>query len=82
MEEKVKTAFGQIDAGLTKEEKDARFDIRYKKTSGKHIIIELKKSDRILRYTDVMQQLDKYKEALSKLLTATKQDGEPIKAFA
>ena len=81
MEEKVKTAFGQIDAGLTKEEKDARFDIRYKKTSGKHIIIELKKSDRILRYTDVMQQLDKYKEALSKLLTATKQDGEPIEGI-
>jgi hypothetical protein len=81
MEEKVKTAFGQVDAGLTEEEKDARFDIRYKKTTGKHVIIELKKSDRVLNYTAVMAQLDKYKEALKKLLTATGQAGEPIEGI-
>jgi hypothetical protein len=80
MEQQVKTAFDKIDSGLTPDEKAARFDIRYKMTSGKHIIIELKRTDRILSYTDIMQQMGKYTRALSKLLEATGKSTEPVEA--
>ena len=44
MERSVTRAFRKISNQLTKEEKRGRLDIRYKKTSGKHVIIELKRA--------------------------------------
>ena len=81
MEQQVKKAFDGIDAGLTSEEAAARFDIKYKMTSGKHIIIELKKADRLLSFTEIMQQMNKYINALAKLLKAAGKETEPIEAI-
>jgi hypothetical protein len=80
MEQQMKTAFAGVDACLTLEELEGRFDIRYKQTSGKHIIIELKKADRILSYIAIMGQLDKYRTALLKLLEAAGKANEPIES--
>lgn len=80
MEQQVKTAFDGIDAGLSEEEKRGRVDIRYKNSSGKHIIIELKraKPSPIPSTGILIEQIDKYREALRKILRAINKDREPI----
>ena len=43
METRVGKLFQEVSAGLTQEEKLGRIDIRYRKTAGQHVIIELKR---------------------------------------
>ena len=68
VEEAIKTQFDTINAGLTKDEKDARLDVRYQKPSGKHVIIELKRGDRTVKFMELFAQVDKYFSALTKIL--------------
>lgn len=77
MEQKVKTDFGKIDAQLSKEEQEGRFDIKYKMTSGKHVIIELKRASVLLSDYELQGQVDKYRTALIKLVRATGKN-EPV----
>jgi hypothetical protein len=69
MEQQVETEFGKVDAKLSPEEAAGRVDIKYKKSSGKHIIIELKKAS--VRISDNMlsEQVEKYESALRKILS-------------
>lgn len=68
IEESVVTEFNNINANLTQDEKAGRIDIRYKTAAGKHIIIELKKYNRIVTVTELLEQVMKYKSALEKCL--------------
>ena len=68
MEQRVETEFAKIDAGLTEDEKKARIDIKYRKTGGRHVIIELKRSGVLTNTDALMQQVRKYRNALEKLL--------------
>ena len=68
MEKTVKAEFDTIDAGLDKEERRGRIDIKYKMTSGKHVIIELKRARVVMDTLELIQQVDKYRTALEKLL--------------
>ena len=68
MEQNVKIEFDKLDANLTEAEQRGRFDIKYKMTSGKHIIIELKRADRVLSGPELQLQVDKYRNALRKLV--------------
>ena len=68
MEQSVRKAFAKVDASLTKDEKKGRVDIRYAKTSGTHVIIELKRASVVMTTPDVLRQLSKYRSALRKLL--------------
>ena len=77
MEQNVKTEFDKLDAKLTEEEQKGRFDIKYKMTSGKHVIIELKRAGRELNDYELMGQVDKYRTALQKLLEEIGKE-EPI----
>ena len=77
MEQNVRIAFGVIDAGLSDDEKNGRFDIKYKMTSGKHVIIELKRAGRKLSHFELLEQVDKYGEALRKLVQAIGKN-EPV----
>ena len=79
MEQTVKKEFEDIDAKeiLTDKELNGRYDIKYKMTPGKHIIIELKRANRILSYTDLLTQVVKYGNALRKLIQATGKN-EPV----
>ena len=77
MEQSVKTAFDKIDARLSDKEKNARFDIKYKMTSGKHVIIELKRAGVTPDEHDLQSQVGKYRSALQKLLQQTNKN-EPI----
>ena len=66
MEETVGKEFKKIR--LSKEEKRARIDIRYRTTAGKHVIIELKKRSVSVNVHDLAKQLDKYRKVLDKCL--------------
>ena len=63
---------------LTKEEKEGRFDIKYKTTSKKHVIIELKRAERSINSFDIGKQVSKYRNALKKILIAAGKGQEPI----
>ena len=68
MEQNVRTEFDKLDADLSEEEKNGRFDLKYKMTAGKHIIIELKRAEIELNQYELLNQVDKYGEALRKLV--------------
>lgn len=81
MEKHVTEEFNKINAGLDEDEKEGRIDIKYKKASGKHIIIELKRANRKVNEYELMRQVDKYRKALEKLLQATEKYNEPIEVI-
>ncbi|MYD09264.1 MAG: hypothetical protein F4X02_04390 [Chloroflexi bacterium] len=74
IEKSVTEDFDAIDAKLTAPEKRARLDIRYKTAAGKHIIVELKKADRVVDVQDLGRQIGKYKSALEKCLRTQRPD--------
>ncbi len=79
MEQQVQKAFEDVDKKeLTEEEKKGRIDIRYVTTYGKHLIIELKKSDRAVKTTELADQIDKYRSALQKCLVKLGYDNPHI----
>ena len=78
MEQTVTKEFKKINVKLTAGEKRGRVDIKYKTTSGKHLIIELKRANRHVADTELMEQVSKYHEALRKVLKAAGRDREPI----
>ena len=80
LEKGVTHAFEKISSKLDEEEKKGRIDIRYKKTTGKHIIIELKRTGSWPTFGELIDQVDKYKWALSKQLEANNDDG-PIEVI-
>ena len=75
LERTVTTTFEKISNRLTREEKQGRLDIRYKKTSGKHVIIELKRGSIITSSFLIMGQVDKYIRALGKQLQTANESG-------
>ena len=68
IEKRLKKAFEDVDAELTPEEKASRVDIKYKLSSGKHIIVELKRAGRDLHNYEILKQVTKYSRAASKVL--------------
>jgi len=79
MEAKVETEFGKIEAGLTDEERAGRFDIKYRTTSNKHVIIELKRPARLVKESEIHEQVTKYLRAVEKILEEQGRP-EPVEA--
>ena len=79
MEQTVQKEFEEIEAKelLTDPELNGRYDIKYKMTAGKHVIIELKRANRTLDQYDLLRQVEKYGEALRKLIRAAGKN-EPV----
>lgn len=77
IEKSFRTLFEGISKELSREELDARLDIKYKKASSKHVIIELKRSERIVKQEDAIKQIAKYFNATEKLLREAK-DSTPF----
>ena len=78
MEKRILKALNDEFDGLSQEEKDARLDIGYKKVTGKHIIIELKRVDRTVKFGELSQQIKKYCRALKKVLCQNKEENAPF----
>lgn len=70
METTVLNALNLEYEGLTLEEKAGRLDIGYRQTAGKHIIIELKRADRVVTTSEMIKQVKKYHDALNKVLSS------------
>ncbi len=65
MEKRVKAAFNQFPENRElREEREGRIDIIYKKSSGKHIIIELKRASVRTDTHTLLGQVDKYRNAV------------------
>lgn len=71
VEEAIKTQFNIINASLTQEEQDARLDVRYRKAANRHVIIELKRAGRTVKRGELIQQIMKYHDALTKIMNAS-----------
>ncbi|MBD5220771.1 MAG: ATP-binding protein [Bacteroidales bacterium] len=83
LEQSVATEFDAITSNLSKEEQDGRLDIRYRNTSGRHVIIELKRyvpTYKVNLYK-LREQVDRYRDALHKCLTTIGKGDEPIDAI-
>ena len=78
MEKRIDKLFKDIEADLPEEEKKGRVDIKYKKTSGKHVIIELKRPDRIVSIYDLAKQIGHYRSGIRSILQNQGVAGEPF----
>ena len=68
MESRVDKLFKDVDADLTDEEKRGRLDIAYRKTAGQHVIIELKRPERVVSLSEIIKQIEKYTSGMVELL--------------
>lgn len=71
MEKSVLNALESEFNGLTPEEKAGRLDIGYRKTAGKHVIIELKRANRVVTSDEMVKQVMKYRDAVTKVLSGS-----------
>lgn len=83
MEQNIHRAFESITDKLTEEEKKARFDIKYRTSSDKHVIIELKryKAGYSIDTFSLGAQINKYITALKKCLESTGKNNPHIEAI-
>lgn len=68
MEKRLMKAFGVDEGVLTPEESLYRIDIGFRLWSGKYIIVELKKSDRVLGEAELIEQVIRYRDAAEKAI--------------
>lgn len=78
METGVKKMFDSVDADLTAEERAGRLDIGYRKAAGEHVIIELKRPERVVGRSEMLDQAEKYLSGMLKLLESQGTPHEPV----
>ncbi len=78
METRVQTMFAEVEADLTADERQGRLDIGYRKTAGEHVIIELKRPERSMGRSEMLEQSEKYLSGMMRLLQAQGTPHEPI----
>ena len=78
MESRMMTALRSVVDSLTDEQKNARLDIYYSTTGNRHVIIELKRADRLLNTTDLYGQISKYYGAAERVLADSDRGNEPL----
>src|SRR5207244_4482385 len=67
METRVTSMFEDIDATLTDDERQGRLDIGYRKTAGQHVIIELKRPQRVVTVPELIAQVGKYRSGMKRI---------------
>ncbi len=78
METSVGKLFDDVEAELSQAERDARIDIKYRKTVGKHVIIELKRPERSVSVHDLARQVGKYRSGMLRILSSIGTPHEPV----
>lgn len=81
MEKGVRTALDAVYGNLTEEQKSSRLDIYYCTTGNKHVIIELKRANRVLTTNTLHAQISKYYSATEQVLDANGKGNEPIEVI-
>lgn len=82
IERNIYKEFDKITAKLSAEEKRGRYDIKYRTSAGKHIIIELKRYNPSYKVDTpaIIKQINKYREAMRKVLAVAGHQHEPIES--
>jgi hypothetical protein len=78
IEGRLKKDYPEFSDTLSEKESKGRYDIRYRNTGGMHIIVELKRADREMTVTELLEQGQKYVGALHKCLAETGEKNPPI----
>lgn len=78
MEKRVETLFETVNKTLTPEERKGRLDIQYRKTAGKHVIVELKRPKVKVSVHDLASQVGRYRSGMKKILRDNGVPDEPI----
>ena len=80
MEKRVVSEFAAIDAKLPEDVRRGRVDIKYRTSSGKHVIIELKRSSVTTDTATLLGQVDRYRDALRQVLSEAGQQNPNIES--
>ena len=78
METRIYNALDGVYDSLNEEQKEARLDIYYSTTGNKHVIIELKRADRVLDTSDLHGQISKYYGSAKNVLRELGKINEPL----
>lgn len=78
MERRMETALDEVCAALTPEQKKARVDVKYSTTGNKHVIIELKRANKLIDTNTLSGQVSKYYAATERILASVGRSNEPI----
>jgi len=78
METRIYKALNGINKSLTPEQEKARLDVYYSTTANKHVIIELKRSGRVVDSNDLLAQVTKYHGAATNVLRDLQRENEPL----
>ena len=78
MEARIYTALDGVYDSLSDEERLSRFDIHYTTTGNKHVIIELKRANRVMSATALYDQVQRYHGAALQVLASLNRNHEPI----
>jgi hypothetical protein len=78
VETQVNKFLSENSDGLNDEEKNARIDIGYRTTGGKHVIVELKRASVAVPLDDLIKQIRKYRDGAKKILARTTFKDWPI----
>lgn len=78
METSMESALKEVCESLNETERSARVDVKYSTTGKKHVIIELKRADRVVNTNALSAQVSKYYTAAEKILNAAGRGNEPI----
>lgn len=81
IEKRVQASFSRIQANEDPEIIKGRMDLQYRKTSGKHVIIELKRASVRKDISDITKQLKPYIKAVKDELRSTGRLGEVVEGI-
>lgn len=75
IEKRLKSDYKDFSPKLSEKESKGRYDIRYMTNGGLHILVELKRANRIMSAPELLEQGQKYHSALKKCLAVADTTG-------
>ena len=78
METRIYSALNGVYSDLSDDVKASRLDLYYTTSGNKHVIIELKRSGRILRYAELADQIERYHRAAMESLDSMQIGHQPL----
>lgn len=78
MEDWIRIDFMENGEGCIEDDESGRMDLKYARTAGKHIVIELKRPDFTPTDVDLRAQTEEYRRNLQDILRKSGRAGEPV----
>lgn len=78
MERRIHNALEVVYSALPPEERGSRLDIYYATTGNKHVIVELKRANRVVEASELSNQIQRYHSAARAALQQAGRDNDPL----